>query len=69
MSTQTGGQEQLLRSRRDAARILGVSVRSVDTLLAGGWIRGVKIFRRTMIPHSELVRLSKTGCAKGAERQ
>jgi excisionase family DNA binding protein len=43
-------QEQLALSRKDAAIALGVSLRTLDYLLASGELRGRRIGRRIVIP-------------------
>jgi excisionase family DNA binding protein len=43
-------QEQLALSRKDAAIALGVSLRTLDSLLASGELRGRRIGRRIVIP-------------------
>jgi excisionase family DNA binding protein len=43
-------QEQLALSRKDAAVALGVSLRTLDYLLASGELRGRRIGRRIVIP-------------------
>ena len=62
-------EQRLLESRKRGAEMLSVSIRKIDEMLARGVIRGVKIGRRTLIPYSELARLAKNGCGKGAERK
>ena len=43
-------QEQFALSRKDAALALGVSLRTIDYLLARGELRGRRIGRRIVIP-------------------
>jgi excisionase family DNA binding protein len=43
-------QEPLALSRKDAAIALGVSLRTLDYLLASGELRGRRIGRRIVIP-------------------
>jgi excisionase family DNA binding protein len=45
---------RLLVSKRDAATALGVSVRTIDNLLACKELRARKVGRRTLIPVTEL---------------
>jgi excisionase family DNA binding protein len=47
-------QEQIALSRKDAASALGVSLRTVDYLLASGELRGRRIGRRIVIPKATL---------------
>ena len=49
--------ETFALTRRDAAVALGVSLRTIDTLLARGALQGRRIGRRVLIPKTELVRL------------
>jgi len=44
-------------SRREAAEALRVSLRTLDTLLAQGKLRGRRIGRRVLVPQSELEKL------------
>jgi excisionase family DNA binding protein len=53
--------ERILHPRLDSADVLGISVRKLDGLLKDGSLRAVKIGKRTLIPHSELLRLAKSG--------
>ena len=59
--------ERILHSRADAAFLLGVSLRHLDYLLKSRALKAVKIGKRTLIGHAELVRLAKRGT--GAERR
>ncbi len=53
--------ERILHPRLDSADLLGISLRKLDGLLKDGSLRAVKIGKRTLIPHSELLRLAKSG--------
>lgn len=44
--------EPILLSRKDAAALLGLSLRSIDYLLARGQLVARKLGRRTLIPRS-----------------
>jgi excisionase family DNA binding protein len=48
--------EPIYYSRHDVARILGLSVRSVDHLLSTGQLRSSKLGRRRMV-HRETIRI------------
>jgi Helix-turn-helix domain len=49
---------RLLYDRKEAARQLSISVRSLDYLIAGKKIAIRRIGSRILIPHEELVRLA-----------
>ncbi len=49
----------LLVSKRDAATALGVSVRTIDNLLACKELRARKVGRRTLIALTELERFAR----------
>ena len=44
-------------TRREAAEALRISLRTLDTLLAQGKLRGRRIGRRVLVPQSELEKL------------
>lgn len=46
-----------MRSRRDAARILGVSIQTVDRMVADGQLSVVRVRRRVLIPDEAIDRL------------
>ncbi len=50
---------RLLHPRKEAAWQLGISVRSLDYLIANKLLATRKIGGRILIPHSELVRFSR----------
>jgi hypothetical protein len=50
---------RLLHPRKEAAWIIGLSVRSLDYLIANKQLLTVKIGGRVLIPHGELVRFAK----------
>jgi excisionase family DNA binding protein len=54
-------QEALALSRRDTADALGVSLRTVDYLLAQGALRGRRIGRRVVIPKAEINEFLRCG--------
>jgi excisionase family DNA binding protein len=45
-------------SKADAARALGLSVRSVDRAIRSGELRSIRIGRRRLVPRAELARLA-----------
>jgi excisionase family DNA binding protein len=49
---------RLLYDRKEAARQLSVSIRSIDYMIAGKQIDARRIGSRILIPHEELVRLA-----------
>jgi excisionase family DNA binding protein len=51
---------KLLFTRKEAGYSLGLSLRSISTLLKNGTLKFRKVGTRTLIPHQELVRFSKT---------
>jgi excisionase family DNA binding protein len=46
----------LLHGKREAARIIGISLRTLHSLIATNRLRPVRIGRRVLVPHAELVR-------------
>jgi hypothetical protein len=50
---------RLLYDRREAARQLSISVRSLDYLLAGKAFQTRRIGKKVLIPHAELVRFAR----------
>jgi excisionase family DNA binding protein len=52
-------EHRLLHPRKEAAWLLGISVRSLDYLIANKQLATRKIGGRVLIPHSELVRFSR----------
>ena len=62
--------EPILVSRKDAATLLGLSLRTVDNLLTRGQLAARKVGRRTLILRSALERFARNPeTAKGAEQQ
>jgi hypothetical protein len=49
---------RLLYSRKEAARQLSISVRSLDYLISGKAFHTRRLGRKILIPHSELVRFA-----------
>jgi excisionase family DNA binding protein len=54
-----GSAPRLLYDRKEAARQLSISLRSLAYLLSRGEIHFRRIGSKTLIPHSELVRFAK----------
>jgi hypothetical protein len=50
----------MLYDRREAARQLSISPRSLDYYLAAGKFRTRRLGRKVLIPHSELVRFASS---------
>lgn len=48
--------DTLLSPKREAARVLGISVRTLETLIALGELKSVRVGRRRLIPRAELER-------------
>jgi hypothetical protein len=46
----------LLYDRKESARQLSISIRSLDYLIAAKTFQTIRIGKKVMIPHSELVR-------------
>jgi excisionase family DNA binding protein len=46
----------LLHSKREAARIIGISLRTIHSLIGKKQLGTVRIGRRVLVPHAELVR-------------
>lgn len=62
--------EPILVSRKDAAALLGLSLRSIDNLLANGQLAARKVGRRTLILRAALERFARSPeTANGAERR
>lgn len=55
---------RLLYSRPEAAKMLGISLRTLDAFLAGGAIRPTRLAGRVMLSRSELDRVSAEGVSK-----
>ena len=49
----------ILASRRDAARALGISVRTLDSLILQGELRARRIGRRVLVEKSELEKFAR----------
>lgn len=52
-------ESRLLYDRREAARLLSVSVRTIDRLIGGKVIAARRLGRRLLIPHVELAKLAR----------
>lgn len=53
------GRIRILCSKRDAASALGISVRTLETLIAVKELKSVRIGRRRMVPRVELERFAR----------
>jgi hypothetical protein len=56
--SQIGGQ-RLLYSRKEAARQLSISIRSLDDLIATKKLATRRLGKRVLVPHGELVRFAR----------
>ncbi len=50
---------RILCSKREAASALGISVRTLETLIAVKELKSVRIGRRRMVPQAELERFAR----------
>jgi hypothetical protein len=51
--------ERLLYSRKDAAKALSISLRSIDYLVSNKKLKTRRLASRVLIPRSELLRLAR----------
>jgi len=51
--------EILLHSKRESARLIGLSERTVHTLIATRQLRVRRVGRRVLVPHTELVKFTR----------
>jgi excisionase family DNA binding protein len=51
--------EQRLSAKKEAAKSLGVSLRTLETLIALGELRSIRVGRRRLIPIAELDRFTR----------
>lgn len=51
--------EPLLIAKREAAKVLGISVRTLETLISLRQIKSVRVGRRRLIPTAELARFTR----------
>jgi len=54
------GGEKLAVNRFEAAQLLSISLRTLDSLVAGGELRGRRVGRRIVFPIEELRRFLRT---------
>ena len=52
-------ESRLLYDRKEAARQLSISVRSLDYLIAGGQLETRRIGKKVLIPHGSLSRFAQ----------
>ncbi len=52
---------KLLHPRLEAAQLLSCSLRKIDDLIAKNILKTVRVGRRNMIAHAELVRFARKG--------
>jgi excisionase family DNA binding protein len=63
MRTETAQCEPLLISKIEAARLLGVSVRTLEKLIQRGQVPSRSLYRRRLIPREFVVTFAK-GCTE-----
>jgi excisionase family DNA binding protein len=51
--------EILLHSKRESARLIGLSERTVHTLIVTKQLRVRRVGRRVLVPHTELVKFTR----------
>jgi len=56
--------QRILHARRDSADLLSISLRKLDSLIREKAIGTVRIGRRTLIAHDELVRFAERNRTK-----
>jgi excisionase family DNA binding protein len=56
--------DSLLSVRAAAAR-LGISLMTARRLIKRGYVRGVHVGKRVLVPESEIARIVATGCGNG----
>lgn len=66
--TQTTAIEPLLYDRKTAAKLLSLSVRSIDYMVQSGKLGHRRIGARVLIPASQVRRMAETGCPYGVTR-
>ncbi len=69
MESSTNTRQPLLVSKKEAATLLGVCLRTVDYLLAGKELACVRIGKRVMIKYSSLVAFCRCDHVRAAEQQ
>ena len=52
--------EILLHSKRESARLIGISERTLHTLIATKQLKVRRVGRRVLVPHRELLRFMRT---------
>jgi len=52
--------EILLHSKRESARLIGLSERTLHTLISTKQIRVRRVGRRVLVPHAELLKFTRT---------
>lgn len=51
--------EILLHSKQESARLIGLSERTVHTLIATKQLKVLRVGRRVLIPHAELLKFTR----------
>lgn len=57
--------EPFLVTRKEAAHLLSISIRSVDYMIASGKLLHRRIGTRVLVPASQVRRMAETGCPYG----
>lgn len=65
LSTKPQTLEPLLYDRKATARLLSISVRSVDYMVQSGKLKHRRIGSRVLIPAAQVRRIAETGCPYG----
>lgn len=60
-----GPGEPLLYDRKTVAKLLSISVRSVDYMIQAGKLLHRRIGSRVLVPASQVRRMAETGCPYG----
>lgn len=60
MSQQPCQQTKILYERKEAAELLSISLRSLDRLIGNKQLAARRVYRRVLIPHTELMRFSRS---------
>lgn len=51
--------DKILLARKDAANVIGISVRGLDYLISTGKVRVRRLGKRVLVPRAELERLAR----------
>ncbi len=56
--------DKLMYARLEAAQLLSLSLRKIDELIAKKKLKTIRVGRRNLVPHSELLRFACGGTRK-----